>query len=94
MSSEIRKLRNRQRFTRAMKRQAARAKASGEMGEEKYKEVMLACADHRVMQKAIEEIEGSPDMYGGFDWAKIGQWLKDNWKEILKLVISLVVMFL
>lgn len=81
-------------MTRAYKRQLEREYRSGSMTEEKYKEGLLAAADWRVMDKLMETVEGSPDKWGGFDWAKIATWFKENWQEILKLVISLVIMFI
>ncbi len=90
----MRQIRKRQRFTRQMKRQTERLYAAGEIDKKKHDEVLAACADYRVMDKALAEIEGDGSGWGAIPWEKIGQWLKEHWMEIAKLILSLVVMFI
>lgn len=87
------KIRQRQRFTRLMKRQTEAEYQSGRINRQKYNEVMAKCDDYKVMDKAIAQLEADPNAWGDFDWAKLWQWIKDNWMEIAKLILSLVVMF-
>ncbi len=90
----MRQIRKRQRFTKAMKRQTERLRGNGEISVEKHKAVMAGGADFRVMDKALAEMEVADGMWGGIPWEKIGQWIKENWMEIAKLILSLVVMFI
>jgi len=49
----------------------------------------LALAHQRVMRKLRREVP-----YGAVDWTKIVDWLKANWQDILKILLSLLVMFI
>src|SRR5688572_17954909 len=88
------RIRRRQRFTRLMKKQTEAEYQNGRINRQKYNEVMAKLDDSRVMDKAIAQLEADPTAWGDFDWAKLWQWIKDNWMEIAKLILSLVVMFL
>lgn len=89
----IRKIRQRQRFTRAFQRQARELHAAGEIDDAKLAECMAASNDYKVMDQAVAEIEIGEGMWGEFSWAKLWEWIKANWMEIAKLILSLVVMF-
>lgn len=90
--SERRK--NRRRFKRQFKRQLERAKKNELISEEDYQKGLLACENEALMDKAVDEIEGDGDGWGAIDWPKLVEWFKEHWQEILKLVLSLVVMFI
>ena len=69
----IRKIRERQRFTRAFQRQAKALHAEGQIDDAKLAECMAASSDYKVMDAAVEEITLGEGMWGGFDWSKLWQ---------------------
>lgn len=90
---------------RLMYRTAARQSyREGTIDSEQYKILMDALRQPRrrnprtcervdVMEK-VEEYTYANMPCQSIDWAAIIQWLKENWQTILKLIVSLVMIFL
>ena len=72
-------------------------RGSGELTVEDYNKGMRASQRNSTIEHLIAEsqksgTEGS-SLKGEFDWAGIWEWIKENWWEILKIVITIAIMF-
>jgi hypothetical protein len=84
-------------------RRAARESFNeGNLTQEQYKQIMLVLR-HPIRQRLsgtgrinilaeVEKYTSEKMPREGVNWEAILQWLKDHWLEILKLILSLVVL--
>lgn len=86
-----------------MYRRAARESLrDGKLTKEQYDKIMMALrhpirkrlqGEERVdLMAEVEKYTAENMPKGKLDWPTIVQWLKDHWMDILKLLLSLVVL--
>ena len=87
----------RERYRRHLRRMLREKHESGEISDVDYEKAMRASLKNSTIEKVIAEstrsgMDGS-NLKGEFSWASIWEWICDNWLEILKIVITVAIMF-
>lgn len=72
-------------------------RGTGELTSEDYDKGMMASERNSTIEKLISESQksGTDDstLVGDFSWSGIWEWICDNWLEILKIAITIAIMF-
>ena len=72
-------------------------RGSGEITPEDYAKGMKASQRNSTIEKLIAESQKSgsteSNLVGEFSWAGIWEWIQENWFEILKIVITIAILF-
>ena len=76
----------RERYRRHLRRMLREKHESGEISDVDYEKAMRASLKNSTC------MDGS-NLKGEFSWASIWEWICDNWLEILKIVITVAIMF-
>ena len=69
----------------------------GQITTEDYSKALQASERDRVVDKLITESENpeaDSGFVGEFSWENIVQWVNDNWVQILRLVLTIFLLFL
>lgn len=66
------------------------ARRRGEISQKDYETVLATLR----RDDATQEVFTQAVPASGIDWSRISQWIKDNWLEILKIVLTVAIMFL
>ena len=87
----------REKYRSNLQRMLRERRGMGLITSQDYEKGMRASKRNSVIEHCISESKksGSPDspLVGEFDWAGIWEWIKENWWEILKIVITIAIMF-
>ena len=90
-------MKRREKMRSNFQRMLRERRGSGELTVEDYNKGMRASLRNSTIEHLISESQksGSPDspLKGEFDWAGIWEWIKENWWEILKIVLTIAIMF-
>ena len=67
----------------------------GQLSESDYFRAMTATEDDRVMRKVLRASSGPSSKLNGqqLNWEDIITWIAENWQEILKIVLSIALLF-
>ena len=72
-------------------------RGQGEISPEDYSKGMMASKRNSTIEHLISESQksGSEDsvLRGEFSWSGIWEWIQENWFEILKIVITIAILF-
>ena len=82
---------NRDRFIECMKVELYCDLEAGRITKKEYDTRFKFANRPRLAQRVIVRFQ---DEYGSVDWRKLTDWVKNNWVEILKILLSLAVLFL
>lgn len=87
----------RDRYRRHLRRMLREKHESGEINTIDFDKAMRASLKNSTIEKVIAEsnrsgMDGS-NLKGEFSWASIWEWIQENWLEILKIVITVAIMF-
>lgn len=66
------------------------ARRRGEISQKDYETALATLRRDDATQRVFDEAVPA----SGIDWSRISQWIKDNWLEILKVVLTIAVLFL
>lgn len=70
---------------------------AGEIASIDYTKAMRASERNSVIEHCIAESRKSgtdgSNLVGEFSWAGIWEWIKENWFEILKVIITIAILF-
>lgn len=87
----------RNRYRRHVQRMLREKLESGELNSADYDKASRAILKNSTVEKLIAESRGSgqdgSNLKGAFSWVGIWEWIQENWLEILKLVITIAIMF-
>lgn len=87
----------RERYRRHLRRMLREKHESGEIATPDYERAMRASLKNSTIEKVIAEsrqptMDGS-NLKGDFSWTGIWDWICENWFEILKIVITVAILF-
>lgn len=84
-------------YRRNLQRMLREKHEAGEINQADFDKAMRACLKNSTVEKLIAESSGcgkdGSNLKGDFSWASIWEWIQENWVEILKLVITIAIMF-
>jgi len=85
------------RYRRHLQRMLREKHDSGEIADVDFDRAMRASLKNSTIEKVIAESQHSgtdgSNLKGEFSWTSIWEWICDNWLEILKVVITIAIMF-
>jgi len=89
--------RRRDKYRKHLQRMLGEQHEAGEISDFDYQRAWKASLKNSTIESVIAESRKSgttdSNLKGEFSWEGIWQWLKDNWWEILKLVLTIAIMF-
>lgn len=90
LSSQIKQ----NRFTRGMRRNLRRQFKAGEINEKQFNDAFFRTYNPTLVAEVMQRTALQDDLLGAINWEKLLNWLWEHRAEILKLIMSIVVMFL
>lgn len=92
-------------LARKARRQARREYSAGRINKETYQHIMEASRDDQTLEEWNQRIysaqlnpwDHTGVLYGslkGFDWSNIWDWFAENWDEILKILLTILPLFI
>ena len=88
----INKWRRRRQLRTGLRHAASEKFSAGEISPEEYTEVLTATHDKDRMEDLMDQITMNQSALGGPAWDSIVEWLKEHWIDIVKILITLVLM--
>lgn len=88
----------RERFRAVLQSEAYRRNRDGEMSTHDYVEFMTGTEEDKVIDDVMYEVQHDTNkcFQNGysFSWDDVIQWVSDHWLDILKIVLSVAILFL
>jgi|SRR3972149_506053 len=82
---------HRRKYWHRLRQELMRRRDEGKVSEEEYGQAFDAMENPRTAQRVILR---SQDELGEIDWDGIVQWIKDHWLDILKIILTICLLFL
>jgi hypothetical protein len=85
----------RERFRALLQSEGYRRNRDGELSNKDYAKFVTSTENNAVVDTVLKECKGDACKNGyAFSWDDIIQWISDHWWDILKIVLTVALLFL
>jgi len=91
MIKRFKRWRNRSRLRKGLLEATRSQLLDGEIDIDVHDEVVYACNNKEALNRTLDQLETQDGALGQINWTKIKEWIIENWPQILKLLLSVLV---